>query len=142
MFGRIENYNPDTKTGTIAAGKEIFKFDMSLWVADAPPEKDDIVRFDLHSNAITNINLAGAFIDKTNAVKSKWIAALLSFTLGWAGMSRLYLGYYQLAAIQVGITAILFAAGSLNFALLWGFLDTLLLISGHADKDAKGRPLK
>jgi hypothetical protein len=142
MFGRIESYDPETKTGTITTGKEVFKFDMNLWVADAPPEKDDIVRFDLSSNAITNINLAGAFLDKANAVKSKWLAVFLSFFLGWAGMSRLYLGYYQLAAFQIILTAIFFMAGTLNFALLWGFIDALLLLTGHADKDAKGRPLK
>lgn len=142
MFGRIESYDPDTQTGVIAAGKEVFKFGMNTWLADVPPEKDDIVRFDLRSKSIANITLAGAFLDKSNAVKHRWIATLLSFTLGWAGMSRLYLGYYQLAAMQIVLTGILMTAGFLSFALLWGFIDALLLLSGHADKDAKGRPLK
>jgi hypothetical protein len=142
MFGRIESYDPDNNTGVINAGKENFKFSLNNWIADAPPEKDDIVRFDLSSNGISNVNLAGAFIDKENAVKYKWIAALLSFFLGWAGMSRLYLGYYRLAIIQMVLTGILASAGFLNFALLWGFLEALLLIAGHYDKDAKNRPLK
>lgn len=142
MFGRIESYDTESKTGTIHSGKEIFKFNMSAWVADAAPEKDDIVRFDLNSNAITNINLAGAFIDKTNAVKYRWLAALLSFLLGWAGMSRLYLGYYRIAIYQIVLSGILFAVGFFNFALLWGFIDALLLASGHSDKDGQGRPLK
>jgi TM2 domain-containing membrane protein YozV len=142
MFGRIESYDPDTQTGVITAGKEVFKFDMKVWVADTLPEKDDIVRFDLRAKAVANITLAGAFIDKSNAVKRRWVAALLSFLLGWAGMSRLYLGYYQIAFVQILLTVILVSAGFLPFALLWGFLDAVLLMAGHNDKDAKGRPLK
>jgi hypothetical protein len=142
MFGHIASYDPETKSGTIKTGKETFKFDSSIWIADAPPEQDDIVRFDLNSNGITNVNFAGAFIDKANAVKYRWIAATLSFLLGWAGMSRLYLGYYKIAGFQIALTLILFKLALLNFALLWGFIDALLLVAGHADKDAQGRPLK
>ena len=142
MFGKIISYDPETKSGTIQSGKEVFKFDSNVWIANAPPEQDDVVCFDLNSNAITNVNLAVALLDKSNAVKYRWIAGLLSFLLGWAGMSRLYLGFYKIALFQIILTAIFFKAGALNFALLWGFIDALLLLSGHYDKDAKGRPLK
>lgn len=142
MFGRIESYDPDSKTGVIKTDKGVFKFDMNHWVADTPPEQADIVRFDLNSDGVSNVNLAGAFLDKTNAVKYKWLAAVLSLFFGWAGLSRLYLGYYQLAITQIILTVVFVSAGFLSFALLWGFIDTLLLLGGQADKDAKGRPLK
>ena len=142
MYGRIDSYDPETQTGTISVGKEVFKFDSSIWIAEAPPETDDIVRFDLSSDGITNVTLAGAFLNKENAVKRRWIAAALSFLFGWAGLGRLYLGFYKVALLQILYTAALMYVGFLNFALLWGFIDALLLMTGHFDRDAKNRPLK
>jgi len=47
-----------------------------------------------------------------------------------------------MAAIQIAVTAGLVSGGLMGFAMLWGFIETILLLGGHIDRDGKGRPLK
>ncbi|MEQ1529515.1 MAG: TM2 domain-containing protein [Methylococcales bacterium] len=143
MLGEIASYDVEKQTGTIRSGKELFQFTIANWLPDAPPEEGDEVKFDIRVTKAININLLGAVLnDKELAVKSKWLAAVLAFFLGWAGIHRLYLGYYQFAVMQMAVTAILVVSGLMGFAMLWGFIEAILLFGGHLDKDAKGRPLK
>jgi TM2 domain-containing membrane protein YozV len=143
MMGEVASYDEETKAGTIKVSRELFKFTLDQWLPDVSPEVGDEVKFDVRVNNAVNINLLGVVLNsKADAVKSKYIAGALSFFLGWAGLSRIYLGFYQMAAIQIAVTAGLVSGGLMGFAMLWGFIETILLLGGHIDRDAKGRPLK
>lgn len=142
MIGVIQSYDPETQAGTISIGKEVLQFDMNDWIAGAPPEQGDHVTFDIRGVKPCNINLYVATLDKGEAVKYKYLAVFLALTLGWAGGHRIYLGYYSIAVTQIVITALLLMLGLMGYALLWGFVEAILIFGGHIDKDAKGRPLK
>lgn len=142
MIGLIKDYDPDTETGTITIGKENFAFDLSVWLPSAPPEQGDEVVFDLRGVKPYNINLRGAVLNKEGAVKRRYIAVILALFLGWMGAHRFYLGYYRIGIIQCILTVVLLAAGMMGYALLWGFVEALLIFGGHLDRDAQGRPFK
>lgn len=143
MLGIIKEYDPETQSGTLFNGKETFKFELKDWIANAPPESGDQVKFDLHGNNPANINLYAASLDKGGAVKSKWIAFGLALLLGVTGIHRIYLGYYRIAITQIIVnTFLIVIAGVPGYAFLWGFVDAILLLGGHIDKDAQGRPFK
>ena len=142
MLGVIQSYDSETQAGAISNGKELLQFDISDWIAGAPPEQGDHVTFDLRGVKPCNINLYVATLNKGEAVKYKYLALFLALVLGWAGGHRCYLGFYRLAIIQLTITILLIVAGLPGYILLWSFVDALLIFGGHIDKDAKGRPLK
>ena len=142
MLGVIQSYDSEIQAGAISNGKELLQFDISDWIAGAPPEQGDHVTFDLRGVKPCNINLYVATLNKGEAVKYKYLALLLALVLGWAGGHRCYLGFYRLAIIQLTITILLIVAGLPGYILLWSFVDALLIFGGHIDKDAKGRPLK
>jgi TM2 domain-containing membrane protein YozV len=142
VLGLIKNFNPDMNTGVITIGKEEFKFDIKDWIPDVPPEEGDEVAFELRGVSPYNINLRGALMNKDNAVKIRYLAVFLSFFFGWMGAQRFYLGYYRIGVIQCIVSGVLLAAGMMGYALLWGFVEALLIFGGHIDRDAQGRPLR
>jgi TM2 domain-containing membrane protein YozV len=143
MIGVIKAYDPETQTGTISTGKEDFQFDMSKWIANAPPEQGDHVKFDLAGVKPFNIDLYAASLNQGSGVKSKWLAFALAFFVGFAGVHRIYLGYYRIAITQIIVNTLLFVvAGLPGYAFLWGFVDAILILGGHIDKDAQNRPFK
>jgi TM2 domain-containing membrane protein YozV len=143
MIGVIKQYDTETQTGTISNGKEDFQFSVSEWIANAPPEQGDNVKFDLRGEKLFNIDLYAATLDTGSAVKRKWIAVALAFVFGYVGAHRWYLGYYQVAITQVIVnTLLIVVAGLPGYAFLWGFVEAILLLGGHIDKDGLGRPLK
>lgn len=142
MIGHIETYDPDKQTGVIKSEDKFFEFNMDNWVADVLPDVGDDVRFDLEDGIVSKVNLVGAYLEKPQAVKFKYLAAVMALLFGWAGLHRFYLGYYRIGFIQIVLTAILLRAGFIVFVPQWGFVEALLLFSGKFDKDAKGRPLK
>jgi TM2 domain-containing membrane protein YozV len=137
MIGHIENYDPDNQTGVIKSEDKLYDFHLNDWTAEVPPEPGDEVRFDATDAVAKNINLAGAFLDKPKAVKYKYLAGILGLVLGGAGVHRLYLGYYGIALAQLAVTVL-----TAGYGLLWGFVEGVLILAGHLDKDAQGRPLK
>jgi TM2 domain-containing membrane protein YozV len=137
MIGHIESYDPAAQTGVITNGKKYYQFHIDDWAAEPAPEAGDDVMFDVNKTAAVNVNLVGAYLGKSEAVKSRYLAAVLALVLGGAGIHRLYLGYYWIALMQLALTL---ATG--GFGLLWGFIESVLLFGGQMDKDAKGRPLK
>ncbi|MEQ1558169.1 MAG: TM2 domain-containing protein [Methyloglobulus sp.] len=142
MIGIIKHYDAETQSGTITNGKEIFNFDASVWIASAPPEIGDEVTFDLAGVKAFKVNLRGATLNTSAAVKYKYVALALALLLGWAGVHRIYLGYYRLAIIQIIATGLLIAAGLPGYVLLWSFVEAILIFGGQIDKDAANRPLK
>jgi phage FluMu protein Com len=64
--------------------------------------------------------------------KSKVVALLLAFFLGFLGIHRFYLGYTLLGALMLV---------TLGGCGIWAFVDFLLIAIGKVDRDAQGRPL-
>jgi TM2 domain-containing membrane protein YozV len=137
MIGKIDSFNPDTQTGVIKSEDQLYSFHLDDWQADVPLDVGDDVNFEVVDTSAKDVNLVGAYLEKPKAVKSKYIAAALALVFGFAGIHRVYLGYYKIAAFQLAFT--LATAG---YGVLWGFIEFILLLAGHIDKDAKGRPLK
>ena len=142
MIGVIKDYDTEAQTGSISNGKEVFQFEVNDWIAGAPPEQGDHVKFDLRGVNPYNIDLYAATLDKGDAVKRKYLAIFLAFIFGMVGVHRLYLGYYRIGITQIIVSAVLVVAGAPAYAFLWGFVDAILILGGHIDKDALGRPLK
>jgi len=137
MIGHIENFHPDTQTGTIKNETETYTFHLDDWVAQVPPDIGDDVTFENDETAARKIDLVGAYLTPPKAVKYKYVAVALALFLGFTGMHRFYLGYYKLGLAQLAFTAI-----TVGYGALWGFIEAILLFAGHLNKDAKGRPLK
>jgi len=138
MIGNIESYDADSQTGVIKSGEKLFTFHGADWLSEVPPDQGDEVSFDTEEMIASNVNLlAATMLEKPKAVKYKYVAALLAFIFGGLGLHRLYLGYYRIAFAQLVLTVV-----TAGYGLLWGFIESMLLLAGHIDKDAKGRPLK
>jgi TM2 domain-containing membrane protein YozV len=137
MIGHIESFHPDNQTGTIKNETETYTFHLNDWVAQVPPDIGDDVTFENNGSAALKIDLVGAYLSPPKAVKYKYVAAALALFLGFTGMHRFYLGYYKLGVAQLAFTAI-----TVGYGALWGFIEVILLLAGHINKDAKGRPLK
>ncbi|MBL6986068.1 MAG: TM2 domain-containing protein [Methylobacter sp.] len=142
MIGQIESYNPDMQSGVIKSEGTLYSFDLDGWVADVPPDEGDEVNFIAEGTIASNINLVGAYLEPPKAVKYKYLAAVLALFLGFTGAHRFYLGFYRLGFFQITLTVILYVTGLPGFAMLWPFVECILLFGGHINKDAKGRPLK
>ena len=69
--------------------------------------------------------------------KSKIVAGLLQIFLGGFGIGRFYLGYTNIAVIQLVVTIVTCGAGS-----LWGLIDGILILTGTVKVDGKGITLK
>ncbi len=137
MLGHLESYNKDIQTGVIKADDQFFEFYIDTWTSNHPPKAGDDVDFLLEDNVVVEVGLLGAYIKDIRPVKRKWIASTLGLALGWLGLHRFYLGFYWLGLAQLVLT--LATAG---YGVVWGFVEGFLLLTGHINKDAKGRPLK
>jgi len=78
-----------------------------------------------------------AFFD--DGLKSKLTAGLLGIFCGGLGLHNFYLGYYKKAIIQVllGISVVL-----TTVAIIWGFIEGILILLGKITTDANGNHLK
>jgi len=138
MIGHIESYDADSQTGVIKSEEQSIAFHIDDWLPQVPPEQGDDVNFDLkEDHAAANVNLVGAYLEPPKAVKYKYLAGVLGLLFGFAGVHRLYLGYYKMALAQLILTAL-----THGYGVLWGFIEAILIIGGQINKDAKGRPLK
>lgn len=137
MIGHIETYDAENQSGIIKSEEKLYAFQLDAWVPEVPPEQGDDVNFDVDGDYATNINLVGAYLEKPKAVKYKYLASLLALLFGYAGIHRFYLGHYKIALAQIAVTLI-----TVGYGALWGFIESVLIFSGHINQDAKGRPLK
>lgn len=67
--------------------------------------------------------------------KSKLAAGLLGIFLGGWGVHNFYLGYTGKGVAQI-LLNFCFGVGS-----IWGFVEGIMILTGHIDKDANGVPL-
>lgn len=137
MLGHIESYDEDCQTGVIKYGEEYYEFHIDQWTSESAPKIGDDVDFDHEDGQVIDISLVGAYLMEAKPVKSRMLAAFLGIALGWLGVHRIYLGFYGLGIAQIIIT---FLTG--GFGVVWGFIDSVLIFTGHIYKDAKGRHLK
>jgi TM2 domain-containing membrane protein YozV len=138
MIGHVESYDPDSQTGVVKSEEKTYTFHLDDWVTQQiPPDPGDDVNFDAEVTIARNINLVGAYLTPSKAVKYKYVAAVLALLLGFTGLHRFYLGFYWLGLAQLAVTA-----ATVGYGALWGFVEAILLFAGHINKDAKGRPLK
>lgn len=83
--------------------------------------------------------------------KSKMVAGLLGIFLGGLGIHNFYLGYTTKAVIQLCITVGSIFLGcctaGISYFLIfcpvvWGFIEGILILTGHISKDGAGNPLE
>ena len=137
MLGHIESFDEKTQTGVIKFEEAFFEFHIDQWTSDAAPKAGDDVDFDHDDGVVSEVSPVGAYLYETGPVKSRIIAGILGLTLGAAGIHRMYLGFWGIGIAQLVITYI-----TGGFGVVWGFVDGVLIITGHIFKDAKGRHLK
>lgn len=137
MLGHIESYDERCQTGVIKANKQFFEFHIDQWNAEELPKAGDDVDFDMDNGEVTEVAPVGAYLVAMQPVKSQLIAALLGIVFGALGLHRFYLGFWGIGLTQL---ALLYMVG--GFAVVWGFIEGVLIFTGHIHKDAKGRLLK
>jgi len=137
MLGKIENLDATTQTGMIVSDGKSYNFALANWIAQVPAEVGDEVYFEVDGGNAAKVDLAAAYLLKSQAVKSRTIATLLALFLGLIGAHRFYLGYYKIGIAQIVVTGL-----TGGFGAVWGFIEAALIFGGHINKDAKGRPLK
>lgn len=137
MLGHIESFNEQTQTGVIKYENAFYEFHLDQWTADTAPKAGDDVDFDHENEAVTEVSPVGAYLFETRPVKRRIVAGLLGILFGAVGLHRMYLGFWGMGIAQLVIT---FITG--GFGVVWGFVDGVLMLTGHVNKDAKGRPLK
>ena len=138
MIGHIESYDDKIQTGIIKHEETFYEFYIDQWELESSPQAGDDVDFDIDEDGkVIDVAPVGAYLRETKPVKRKWIAALLGILLGAIGLHRIYLGFYGLGIAQILVT---FITG--GYGVMWGFIEGILLMTGHIHKDAKGRFLK
>ena len=137
MLGHIESYDETYQTGIVKADKDYYEFHLNQWTSEAAPSEGDDVEFNQEEGVITEVHLVGAYLIENQPVKSRVLAAFLGIAFGAIGLQRFYLGFYAIGALQIVVT--LLTGG---FGVMWGFIEGILIYTGHMDKDAKGRHLK
>ncbi len=137
MLGHIESYDEKCQTGVIKYEGRFYEFHLDQWTSETPPKTGDDVDFDQEDDKVTDVSLVGAYLMEAKPVKSRMVAALLGIAFGAIGLHRIYLGYYFIGIAQAALTL---ASG--GFGVMWGFIEGVLIFTGHIYKDAKGRHLK
>jgi len=137
MLGHIESYDERCQTGVVKYEDKFYEFHIDQWTAEDPPNQGDDVDFDLEEGEITEIGPVGAYLVDTQPVKRRILAGLLGLIFGAVGLHRIYLGFWGLGITQIIVT---YLTG--GFGVVWGFIEGVLILTGHIHKDAKGRYLK
>lgn len=137
MLGHIESYDERCQTGVVKSEDQFYEFHIEQWTSDEPPRQGDDVDFDHEDDKVIEISPVGAYLLDTRPVKNHIVAGILGLLFGAIGLHRLYLGHWGLAITQAIVT---FLTG--GFGVVWGFIEGVLILTGHIHKDAKGRLLK
>ena len=137
MLGHIESYDERCQTGVVKYEDKFYEFHLDQWSSQQPPKVGDDVDFDHEHGEVTDIGPVGAYLVDSKPVKSRIVAALLGVVFGAIGLHRMYLGFWGIAIAQILVT---YLTG--GFGVVWGFVDGVLIFTGHVYKDAKGRMLK
>lgn len=138
MIGHIESYDEKIQTGIIKFEDKFYEFYIDQWTSDSTPQKGDDVDFDMDDDGnVIDVSPVGAYLHDTRPVKNRKLAAVLGLLFGAIGLHRIYLGFYGIGIAQILLTLI-----TGGYGVMWGFIEGVLLMTGHIYKDAKGRHLK
>lgn len=138
MIGHIESYDDKIQTGIIRFEDRFYEFYIDQWKLDLPPKPGDDVDFDIdEEDKVIDVGPVGAYMQDSKPVKYKWVAVVLGLVFGAIGLHRFYLGFYAIGLTQIAVT---YLTG--GYGVMWGFIEGVLLLTGHIYKDAKGRLLK
>ncbi len=138
MIGHIESFDEKCQTGAIKCEDKFYEFHIDEWNLDTSPKAGDDVDFMPEDDgSATNIGPVGAYLHNLTPVKSHYVAGFLGLFLGALGIHRFYLGFYAIGLLQIIVSVV-----TMGYGVVWGFIDGILILSGHINKDAKGRPLK
>jgi TM2 domain-containing membrane protein YozV len=83
--------------------------------------------------------LAGVGIGR----RSRLAAGVLGILLGWLGVHRFYLGYTNIAIVQLllGVLGLLTCLVTTLAAAVWGIVEGVMILTGQMNEDADGQPL-
>lgn len=139
MLGQVQSYDERCQTGVVKVqGKDLFyEFHIDQWNCQSQPSTSDAVDFELEEGKVIDIGPVGAYLTDLQAKKGRIVAGLLGVFLGFAGAHRFYLGFWGFGVAQILVTLV-----TAGYGVMWGFLEGVLILTGHINKDAKGRPLK
>jgi len=137
MLGHIESYDERCQTGVVKCEEEFYEFHIDQWTADEAPKAGDDVDFTRENGEVTEVSPVGAYLFDHKLSKNRMLAGLLGLVFGAVGLHRMYLGFWGL-----GITQIIVTLATGGFGVVWGFIEGVLILTGHINKDAKGRHLK
>jgi len=137
MLGHIESYDERCQTGVVKHEDKFYEFHIDQWTSEEPPKEGDDVDFDLEDDEVNEIGPVGAYLVDTQPVKYRILAGMLGLIFGAIGLHRIYLGFWGFGIAQALVTY--FTGG---FGVVWGFIEGVLILTGHIHKDAKGRYLK
>jgi TM2 domain-containing membrane protein YozV len=75
--------------------------------------------------------------------RSRVAAGVLGITLGWLGIHRFYLGYTNIALVQLllGVLGLLTCFITTVAAAVWGIVEGVMILTGQIDVDADGQAL-
>lgn len=69
-----------------------------------------------------------------NRGKSRLTAGFLQILAGSLGLGRFYLGYRDIALLQIAASLISFGTAG----VIWGFIDGMMILCGTPETDADG----
>lgn len=75
--------------------------------------------------------------------RSRVAAGVLGIALGWLGIHRFYLGYTNIAIVQLllGVLGLLTCFITTIAAAVWGIVEGVMILTGQLNEDADGQPL-
>lgn len=139
MLGQIKSYDERCQTGVVRLLNQdhFYEFHIDQWNCQSQPKAGDSVDFELEDEIVIDIGPVGAYLTDLQAKKGRIVAGLLGVILGFLGAHRFYLGFWGMGVAQILVTVV-----TAGYGVVWGFLEGVLILTGHINKDAKGRPLK
>ncbi len=80
------------------------------------------------------------YVTQIHVPKSKIVAGLLAFFLGWLGIHRFYLGYGGLGVLML-LLSVLSCGWLIIPVYVWAIIEGILILTGGI-RDSQGMPLK
>lgn len=88
-------------------------------------------------SAMTCIHCGRTWGGEVHGQKSKLAAGLLGLFFGNIGVHNFYLGFTGKGVVQIVLSIFTCGIGG-----IWGFIESIMILAGAINKDAKGIPLK
>lgn len=97
---------------------------------------------------VQNGSVGDVVVDQNESAKSKGVAAVLCFFLGWLGIHRFYAGKVGTGILMIVLSilsgiGVWFIIGFIPLIILtlWIIIDFIMILCGNF-KDGNGKPIK